>query len=297
MSRIRPTWTPANTDSSGDFTIGHLWSASVAVVVEGAWYYRAAGADPPTALTAILYLQSTQAVLASGSAGAPPEGWSFVAFDTPLSASSGVTYVTAVETDGRYGFGLGELGSPITDPDHGVVTIPANGGAFEFGHQFPGSTGDFMHGSDTEFELAATQLPGSGVGVGGAFGTATPAKVGTGAALAVGGAFGTAAPSKVGTGTTAGFGGVVGRAGVRTVRRTRARGFGGVVGRAGVRTVRRVRAAGFGGVVGRRAAAVAGRDLQLVLSPPEVKWSAGDPDTRWVVGVPEAKWAAGRPTV
>lgn len=39
------------------------------------------------------------------------------------------------------------------------------------------------------------------------------------------------------------------------------------------------------------------RDLQLVVGPPELRWTAGQPAARWQAGPPHLKWNAGRPEV
>lgn len=170
-SSIRqPGWTPPGSDG-GDGQgriVGYDVTSSVDVDLPALYYYRHPAGGGPATLIPILYNTGTQTAIATGSSTSPgaATGWVRVPFDTTQHMTAGTTYTWAVwQSAGALDFADHDLASPITDTDIGKVTALANTGRFLNDTAVPAwpgqGSGDFMHGIDGEFSIAATAITGT----------------------------------------------------------------------------------------------------------------------------------------
>lgn len=159
MTRVRPSFNPANTDSSIELTGGYQFSADIAFSADGCWFWYVASGGPASVRAELYTLADTTLVADSGvvsTSGFVGDAWNFVPFAASYSASAGVDYVAAVHYNGVAKFSNGSFDSQFVDPT-GHFTIPAGGGRFHlFGDAFPDSTWNGSHGADLEFSVGQT---------------------------------------------------------------------------------------------------------------------------------------------
>lgn len=159
MTRLRPSFTPPNSNAPGLFAYGQTFDVEVSGVSgDGVWWFQAATGDV-TDVDAFLY-DSSESVLASGTLAAgsiTPNDWHLVTFDTPAALAIGTGYRYAAEAAGQGAFDAGDQGYPIASPDEALT---ATAGAFASGGGFPSSDWTGQHGIDFEYSVSSETAEG-----------------------------------------------------------------------------------------------------------------------------------------
>lgn len=166
MTRIRPTWTPPNTDnSSGERALGFDLQSDIAITANGAWWFQD-GTAPPSTVRAMLWLTSGPTLVADSgtvsTAGYTMTAWNFVPFTSGFACAANTAYTVSVYSTGTYRYTSTDLASDIFDAS-GHVRALANTGRFAnaAGPIFPTSIfpGGGMFGTDLDFTLISGVTP------------------------------------------------------------------------------------------------------------------------------------------
>lgn len=156
MTRIRPSWTPPNTDNgNNEHNLGYDFQSDIAITANGLWWWQDGG-TPPTTVRAMLWLTGTQALVADSgtvsTTGYTFAAWNFIPFTSSFGCTANTSYSLSVYSTGTYKYSSTDLGSDIFDASGHVKAI-AHTGRFvnTAGPVFPSSTWDGMFGVDLDF--------------------------------------------------------------------------------------------------------------------------------------------------
>lgn len=154
--RLRPTWSPTNTDNgNNEHNLGYDFSSDVAITANGLWWWHD-GSTPPTTIRAMLWLTSTQTLVADSgtvsTTGYIASGWNFIPFTSTFSCVANTTYTVSAYSTGTYKYSSSDLAADQVDSS-GHVRALAHTGRFAnaSGAVFPSSTWDGMFGIDLSF--------------------------------------------------------------------------------------------------------------------------------------------------
>jgi hypothetical protein len=146
-TRIRPTWTPPQANSPGEYTHGWSFSSSAPVYIPALWWYQPSTGSASD-VVARLYLESNESILVTNTvlaANIIQGAWNRIPFAIPYLCASSTGYRPAVKVSGEQAY----------DPDGGFPhiagPITVTGDFYTSGDGYPDSSWGGAHGLDFEW--------------------------------------------------------------------------------------------------------------------------------------------------